>query len=85
MSAAPAIIDAGARDAPQARPASGSAIYEGWVRHRRHGARPHDFRYQLFMPLLDLDEVDEVLARHPAWSRSRWAPARFRRADYHGP
>jgi DUF1365 family protein len=28
-------------------------VYEGWVRHRRYGAVPHDFRHRLYMTLGD--------------------------------
>jgi len=34
------------------------------------------------MPLLFLDEVDEVMGRHRLWSGRRPAPVWFRRADY---
>ncbi|MFX5869896.1 DUF1365 family protein, partial [Acinetobacter baumannii] len=34
-----------------------SAIYTGWVWHRRHAPRPHAFRYRIAQLLLDLDEV----------------------------
>jgi uncharacterized protein len=34
------------------------------------------------MPLLFLDEVDEVMGRHPLWSSRRPAPIWFRRTDY---
>ncbi len=59
-----------------------SAIYRGEVRHRRHAPVRHEFAYRLFMMYLDLDELPRVLAASPLWSRSPWAPARFRRADY---
>lgn len=71
--------------AAQAPVADPGAIYEGQVRHRRHAPHARQFSYRLFMPLLDVERIDEVLARHPAWSRSRLAPAQFRRSDYHGP
>jgi DUF1365 family protein len=61
-----------------------SAIYEGWVTHRRHRPVEHAFRYRIFMPLLDLDELPEVLDPYPLWSARRPAPAWFRRADYLG-
>jgi DUF1365 family protein len=61
-----------------------SAIYEGWVRHRRLGAVRHSFRYRVFMSLLDLDELPELLDRHPLYSARRPAPARFRRSDHLG-
>lgn len=61
-----------------------SAIYSGWVQHRRRAPRDHAFRYRVFMVYLDLAELDRVLALTPFWSRSRWAPARFRREDFFG-
>jgi hypothetical protein len=58
-----------------------SALYTGWLRHRRHGARPHAFRYRLDLLYLDLAEIDLVFGD----GRSRWLlPFRFRRADYLG-
>lgn len=62
-----------------------SAIYEGWVRHRRFHPHAHEFRYRLFMMYLDLDELDRVLAMSPWWSKERFNLARFRRRDYLGP
>ena len=59
-----------------------SALYEGWVRHRRHEPVAHEFRYRLFMSYLDLDELPELLDGVPLWSARRPAPAWFRRADY---
>lgn len=59
-----------------------SALYRGEVRHRRHGAVAHHFRYDLFMVCLDLDEVEAVCALSPFWSARRFAPAWFRRADF---
>ncbi|HSD22909.1 MAG TPA: DUF1365 domain-containing protein [Solirubrobacterales bacterium] len=61
---------------------TGSAIYEGWVAHRRAGAVPHSFRYRVFMPLFDLDELPYLLDPIPLWSARRPAPARFRDDDY---
>ena len=37
-----------------------SAIYEGWVTHRRFAPRRHAFRYRVFVLLLDLDELEEL-------------------------
>lgn len=59
-----------------------SRIYKGQVRHRRHTEVKHQFTYQVFMVLLDLDEVDELFTRSPFWSTKRWAAAQFRRRDY---
>ncbi|HEX5820176.1 MAG TPA: DUF1365 domain-containing protein [Solirubrobacterales bacterium] len=61
-----------------------SAIYEGWVTHRRLGRSPHGFRYRVFMPLFDLHELPELLDPIPLWSARRPAPARFHREDYLG-
>jgi uncharacterized protein len=61
-----------------------SAIYEGWVRHRRFEPVEHSFRYRLFLMYLDLDELPEVLDPYPLWSARRAAPAGFHRADFMG-
>jgi DUF1365 family protein len=61
-----------------------SAIYQGLLRHRRFTPRKHYFCYRIFMMYLDLDELDDVLALSPFWSKRRWRPARFRRSDFLG-
>lgn len=61
-----------------------SAVYEGWVRHRRFEPVEHEFRQRLFLMYLDLEELPGVLDRYPLWSARRAAPARFRRADFMG-
>lgn len=61
-----------------------SAIYHGWLRHRRFEPRAHAFRYPLFMMYLDLAELDEVFAGRWLWSAHRRALARFDRADHLG-
>ncbi len=63
---------------------SASAVYEGWVRHRRFEPIEHSFRYPLFLMYLDLDELPGVLDSFPLFSARHPAPARFRRADYMG-
>jgi DUF1365 family protein len=63
---------------------SASAVYEGWVRHRRFEPVEHDFRYRLFLMYLDLDELPQALDPYPLWSARRPAAARFRRADFLG-
>jgi DUF1365 family protein len=63
---------------------SASAVYEGWIRHRRFAPVEHSFRYRLFLMYLDLDELPRVLDPYPLWSARRPAPARFRRADVMG-
>ena len=61
-----------------------SCIYSGWTRHRRLWPKAHKFRYRLFMLYLDLDELDHIFAQRWFLSTRRWAPMRFRRADYLG-
>ncbi len=61
-----------------------SAVYEGWVRHRRFEPVQHSFSYRFFLTYLDLAELPGVLDPFPLYSARRPAPARFRRADYLG-
>jgi hypothetical protein len=61
-----------------------SAVYEGWIRHRRFEPVEHEFRHRLFLMYLDLDELPGLLDPYPLWSARRRAPARFRRADFLG-
>lgn len=61
-----------------------SAIYCGYVRHRRFEPKVHRFQYPMFMLMFDLSESDEVLGLHPLWSDKWWAPFRFSRKDFHG-
>ncbi len=61
-----------------------SAVYEGWIRHRRFEPVEHEFRYRFFLMYLDLAELPQLLDPYPLWSARRAAPARFRRADFMG-
>jgi len=61
-----------------------SAIYEGWVRHRRYTPHAHAFRYRVCMLYLDLDEIDEVFRGRRLWSVGSRNLAEFRRSDYLG-
>ncbi|MBV9697701.1 MAG: DUF1365 domain-containing protein [Gammaproteobacteria bacterium] len=67
------------------RPPLASAVYEGWVRHRRHAPHAHAFRYRIAQLYLDLAELDRVFARRWLWSVGRRNLAQFRRADFLGP
>lgn len=62
-----------------------SSIYVGQVRHRRLEPLLHQFRYSLYMVLLDLDELDELFRGRWIWSTRRFAPFSFRREDHLGP
>lgn len=61
-----------------------SAVYRGWVRHRRRAPRAHAFRHRLYMLWLDLDELDQVFEGRALWSLERANLMSFRRADYLG-
>jgi DUF1365 family protein len=61
-----------------------SAVYEGFVSHRRHTPVDHGFRYDHAMLLLDLDELPGLFDCHPLWSARGRAPAMFSRPDYLG-
>jgi uncharacterized protein len=61
-----------------------SALYTGWVSHRRRSPRRHAFRYPLFMVWLDLAELDRVFRGRWLWGIERRAVASFRRADHMG-
>lgn len=67
-----------------AAPALNSAIYEGWVRHRRLMPRPHAFEYRMFLLSLDLDEIDQLFVGARWWSVGSRNLAQFKRADYFG-
>jgi DUF1365 family protein len=62
-----------------------SAIYTGWIQHRRFGPARNAFRYRIFMSYLDLAELPQLFARRWFWSARRPALARFRREDFLGP
>jgi DUF1365 family protein len=61
-----------------------SCLYEGTVRHRRHGVLRDEFRYPMFMVYLDLDELPGCFDGQALWSARGPAAAWFRRADHLG-
>lgn len=62
-----------------------SALYEGFVSHRRQHPVEHTFRYPVFMAWLNLDELDKFFALSPLWSREKFNWASFRRRDFLNP
>jgi DUF1365 family protein len=62
-----------------------SALYSGWIQHRRFGPGKNAFRYRIFMSYIDLAELSGVFARRWLWSARRPALAWFRREDFLGP
>lgn len=61
-----------------------SAIYSGWVRHRRYTPNSHNFSYRVFMMYLDLSELDQVFSGTCLWACEKPSLATFKRADYLG-
>lgn len=62
-----------------------SCLYTGHIQHRRHAPRRNEFRYRIYMTLLDLDELPTLFDRFWLWSAQRPALAWFRRKDFHRP
>ena len=63
---------------------SRSAIYEGWVMHRRLRPRVHRFKYRVFSLLLDLDELPRLDRTLRLFGFNRRALFSFQDCD-HGP
>lgn len=61
-----------------------SALYRGWVRHRRRSPRPHAFTVHLHLLLIDLAELPRLFEGRLLWSVDRPNLAAFRREDYLG-
>jgi uncharacterized protein len=61
-----------------------SAIYKGWVAHKRNQPKVHQFKYQVFMMYLDLDELPKLFDSSKFWSYLTPNLAWFKRADYYG-
>lgn len=59
-----------------------SALYSGWIGHRRFSPKRHEFRYRIGLLYLDLSEQDAVLGLSPLAGSSRFAPFSFRQSDY---
>lgn len=62
-----------------------SALYRGWIRHRRFAPKQHAFTYPLLMWYLDLDEIETVLAQRWFTSLERFNLIAFHRDDYFAP
>jgi len=60
-----------------------SAIYTGKVRHRRFSPKKHAFEYDVFMMYLDTCEIEDIFSLSPFWSLKHFAPAQFKRSDFH--
>lgn len=59
-------------------------LYVGAIRHRRFTPRAHEFRYSLFMALLDIDRLRESMTVSWFTSYNRWNWAVFDERDHLG-
>lgn len=59
-----------------------SALYSGWVQHRRFAPKVHNFRYRMGLLYLDLAEQEQLFGLSPLAGRGRWAPFAFRETDF---
>lgn len=64
-------------------PSFASAIYRGKVRHRRFSPKQHAFEYDVFMMYLDTREIEDIFSLSRFWSLKHFAPAQFKRTDFH--
>ena len=61
-----------------------SALYRGFVTHRRLSGPAHGFRYPLYMLLLDVDELSALDASLRLFGYNRSRPVAFRESDHFG-
>ena len=59
-----------------------SRLFVGHVRHRRFYPIQHAFQYSLFMPAIDLDELETLEKTVWGFGQSWWHWARFKNSDY---
>lgn len=59
-----------------------SALYSGWVQHRRFAPRAHAFNYRIGLLYLDLAEREAVLGLSRLAGGGRFAAFAFRETDY---
>lgn len=59
-----------------------SALYDGWISHRRVTPVVHDFRYRVFSMLLDLDELAALDKAQPLFAHNRAGIVSFHDRDH---
>jgi DUF1365 family protein len=62
-----------------------SAIYTGWIGHRRFVPVKNNFRYPIFMMYLDLDELPNLFSKKWYCGLERFNLVSFKRKDYFKP
>ncbi|MGF1776505.1 DUF1365 domain-containing protein [Vibrio nomapromontoriensis] len=65
-------------------PVANSRLMVGSVDHRRFTPKKHYLRYPLFMPAIDLDELEQLKQSVWGFGDKWWHWARFQRTDYLG-
>jgi len=65
-------------------PRPAAVLYDGMVVHARRGSVQHRFRRTLWMPMVDLDRLNELDHLWPLWSSRLPAIVHHRREDYGG-
>ena len=68
--------------APNQPTAHASALYEGWVMHRRLSPRHHRFKYRVFAMLLELDELASLDRKLALFKYNRWGLFSFQDRDH---
>ena len=61
-----------------------SRLFIGNVRHRRFTPIKHELNYSLFMPAIDVDELEALEKKVWGFGSRWWHWARFKRSDYIG-
>jgi len=59
-----------------------SALYHGWIQHRRLHPKQHAFRYRIGLLWLDLSEQAELFSMSGLAGNHRFSPFSFRETDY---
>lgn len=62
-----------------------SAIYTGWIKHRRFVPVIHEFEYPIFLLYLDLDEIKPLFEKKWFCSLERFNVVSFYRKDFFRP
>ncbi|GAA6135976.1 DUF1365 domain-containing protein [Oceaniserpentilla sp. 4NH20-0058] len=62
-----------------------SAVYKGYVRHRRFEPIKHEFNYSIYMLYLDLDEISGLFGKHWFSSFNKRNLVSWMRKDFYQP
>ncbi len=58
-------------------------FFVGSIRHRRYRPKRHEFTYDMYWSLLDLDKLPETFSKSRLWSYEKWNLISFRSKDFH--